>query len=91
MTLQVIGYTWEGFLSTHSYSVTGSPADFAQYHQVKKVAGDFSDVTDWQLVRTDTRYKTGKGWSEVTTRTTILRPWGQPGSAEKFNLGLEGL
>jgi len=72
MQLQVIGFTWQGFESSYSYSV---PERITTDAEVKRFAGDFSSITDWQLIQTTRHDREGKNWREERIRYTILRPW----------------
>jgi len=84
MQLQVIGLTWQGFESSYSYSV---PERIQTDAEVRRFAGDFSSITDWQLIQTTRHDRQGKNWREARIRTTVLRPWQKKMSASKFLLG----
>ena len=87
MQLQVIGKTWAGFESSYSYEVNpclGAPESDAE---ALRMAGDFQELTDWQVVRTTSEFKSGKGWTEQTTRTEIVKPWAKPESQDIYDAG----
>ena len=77
MQLQVIGKTWEGFHSSYGYEVETVPKSDAD---ALRVAGDFQELTDWQVVQSTVKVRAGKGWHKETTRTEIVKPWAKPDS-----------
>ena len=85
MQLQVIGKTWAGYDSSYSYNVTKAPISEAD---ALMEAGDFQELTDWQVVRTTFKVRAGKGWHEQTTRTEIVKPWSKPESEGDYLSGI---
>ena len=88
MQLQVIGKTWAGFESVYSYEVNpclGAPESDAE---ALRMAGDFQELTDWQIVHTTFKVRAGKGWHEETTRTEIVKPWAKPDSEADYLRGI---
>lgn len=52
-TVNVIGTTWGGFESAYSYQAEAVPADC---EAAKRIAGDFQDVSDFEVTESHVNY-----------------------------------
>ena len=82
-TVNIIGTTWGGFQSAYSYNFTQTSEPTAQ--EIKRKAGDFSSVDDYQIITHSTEYTRPDELTIVTTHTEkIVRNWQSEESADLY-------
>jgi len=82
MQVNVVGRTWEGFEATYSYSIGGESVPDAA--TVRRLAGDFQAVTDYQIIGTEYHYQAIPGGTRTVTDTVVLRDWDNAESEAAF-------
>lgn len=80
-SVNIIGFTWEGFESTYTYNGFTTLPDAPA---IKCKAGDFQDICDFQILSYST--KTVRKGNRITRTevTTIVRDWKDEDSEGKF-------
>ena len=85
MIVNVVGHTYEGFLSSYTYKYKGATVPTPQ--EVKRLAGDFADIVDYELVDITVKYKQLRNGVRTIRDEIVVKPWDSEDNEQVF---LEG-
>lgn len=80
-SVQVIGRLWQGSIGAYEYQSERKPVNQLE---VKYIAGDFAEVIDYQVTKTQTSLRYMGDKTIETKSTRVVSHWGNPISASQY-------